>query len=378
MKKGVGMFSVPFAGVRPRPALLTLVLAGLPLAVMAQHSVSVPVEIEHSSNPALTAVDEVGVTRLRVSPQYTIETQDGADLTRVSFGAVLERSSNTSVSDNRLDPNLSVAVERALPAGAIGMRFSLSESSTRVEEFTETGAVVADATQRNALLEGSWSRELTELSRMELGLGLAQVRYDSALFEGYRELRSSVGFSRDLGEDTRLSATLAASRFNPDDDLQSSSRRSLSVGVATRLSETLSLAAEAGVVRVSAATSESDPTASLRLNHVGERLSTGLEWSRTTAASGSVGGYSASQSLSWTAGYALSERSALNLSASRARSLEPGSAVGISVMLGLRRALSEFWSFEARLGQLQSRPVAGPTARATVAGLVLNYSHPDF
>ena len=360
-----------------RHFILAVALAGLPLVCLAQHSVSVPVEIEHSSNPALTAVDPVGVTRYRVSPQYTIENRQGPNLTRFSFGGVLERSSNTEVSDNRADPNLSVAVERALPMGVLGLRASVSESSTREEEFTESGRVAFDATQRNLLLEGTWARELSEVSRLEAGVGLAKVRYDTPLFVGYREVRTSLGIGYDLMEDTELSATLAAARLMPEQELARSSRRSFSVGLSTRLNEALRLATEVGTVRTSGLQSSSDPLLSVRLDYEGERLTTALELARTTAASGSLGGYSGARTLSWTAEYPLSERTSLNLSASRALSLEPGSAVGTSLAIGVRQALSEFWSISGRLGRLESRPPGAPSARSTVAGLIFTYSHPD-
>lgn len=361
-----------------RHFLLAVVLGGLPLSCLAQHSVSVPIEIEHSSNPALTADDPVGVTRYRVSPQYTIENQQGPNLTRFSFGGVLERSSNTAISDNRADPNVSLAVERALPVGALGLRASVSESSTREEEFTESGRVTSDATQRNILLDGTWTRELSEVARLEVGLGLAKVRYDTPSFVGYREARTSLGIGYDLMEDTELSATLAAARLTPDQELARSSRRGFAVGLSTRLSQALRVVAEVGTVRTSGLRSSSDPSLSFRMDYEGERLTTALEFARTTSASGSLGGYSGARTVGWTAEYPLSERTSVNLSASRARSLEPGSAVGISLVIGVRQALSEFWSVSGRLGRLESRPTGAGAARSTVAGLILTYSHPDF
>lgn len=361
-----------------RHFLLAVVLGGLPLSCLAQHSVSVPMEIEHSSNPALTADDPVGVTRYRVSPQYTIENQQGPNLTRFSFGGVLERSSNTAISDNRADPNVSLAVERALPVGALGLRASVSESSTREEEFTESGRVTSDSTQRNILLDGTWTRELSEVARLEVGLGLAKVRYDTPSFVGYREARTSLGIGYDVMEDSELSATFATARLSPDRDLARSSLRSFSVGLSTRLSESLRLVAEAGTVRASGLRSASDPSLAFRVDYEGERLTTGLEFARTTIASGSSGGYSGARTVGWTAEYPLSERTTVNLSASRARSLEPGSAVGISLAIGVRQALSEFWSVSGRLGRLESRPTGAGAARSTVAGLILTYSHPDF
>lgn len=345
---------------------------------MAQQSVSVPVEIEHSSNPALLTGNAVGVTRYRVSPQYTLVRQDGPTQSTFSFGGVIERSSNTAVSNHRADPNLSVAVERDLPLGNIGLRASLSESSTRAEEFAGTGVVTADATQRNTTLDGTWTHELSDVSRFTLGLGTADVRYDTSSLVGYRELRTSAGFAHDLKEDTQLTARWAGSRLDPARGTASSTQSLLAVGLSTRLSEALLLAAEVGTLRTSGLVSARAPSSRLRLDYSGERLSSSLEWSRSAAAQGSLGGYVSTRLLGWTVEYALTERTSVNLLVSQARSQGVGGAEGASRVASLRHSFSEFWSIEGRLGQLRSRPNSGGLATANVVGLLLTYSHPNF
>lgn len=359
-------------------SVLVAALAGLPLTSVAQSHVSVPVEIEHSSNPELTTDEAIGVTRLRVSPQYTLERRDGSTQTRLSLGGVLERSSNTSVSNHRSDPNLSYEIEQVFPVGSLGLRASLSESSTRQEEFAETGVVASDATQRNILLDGTWRRDLSDVSRLELGLGAAKVRYDTSSLVGYREFRTSVGGGYDLGDETQLTARWEGSRLRPDQGIDRSSRRSFAIGLSTRLSEALRFVAEQGTVRTSGLGATRTPSTLVRLEYAGERLTSNLEWSRSTAISGSFGGYTSTRQFGWTVDYAWSERTSFNLAASQSRSEGPGGAVGSSWMAGLRHSLDDFWSIEGRLGQLRTRPNAGGRANANVAGLVLTYSHPDF
>lgn len=360
------------------PALLMGALAGLPFVSMAQSNVSVPTEIEHSSNPALTTGEAIGVTRLRVSPQYTLVGQDGSTQTRFSLGGVLERSSNTAVSNHRSDPNLSFAIERVLPDGSLGLRAALSESSTREEEFAETGVVASDATQRNMVLDGTWRRELSDVSRLELGLGAAKVRYDTSSLVGYREFRSSAGLSHDLFDETQLTARWEGSRLHPDQGVARSSRRSFAIGLATRLSEAFRFVAEGGTVQTSGLDSTRTPSTLLRLEYAGERLTSTVEGSRSTAISGTLPGYTGTRLFGWTADYAWSERTSINLATSQTRSQGTGGAVGSTWMAGLRHSFSDFWSIEGRLGQLRTRPNEGGTATANVAGLILTYSHPDF
>lgn len=371
--------SSPFnSSLLARPALFLLALSGTPLVSLAQHSVSVPIEIEHSSNPALTTGAATGVTRFRVSPQYTIQRQDGSTQTRFSVGGVLERSSNTAVSNHRSDPNLSIAIEHVLPTGGVGLGLAISESSTRQEEFSETGVVTADATQRNIVLDGSWTRELSDVSRFELGLGAARVRYDTPALVGYREFRSSAGVGYDLSEATQVTARLEGSRLDPAQGTARSSRNGAVAGLSTQLSEAFRLVAEIGTVRISGQGSTRTPSTLLRLNYAGERLTSTLEWSRAAAPSGTLGGYISTRQIGWTMGYAWTERTSINLATSQARSLGAGGAVGTTLSAGWRHAYSDFWAIEGRLGQLRTRPSAGGSASSTVVGLLLTYSHPNF
>jgi hypothetical protein len=360
------------------PALLVVALGSLPLVSMAQGNVSVPIEIEHSSNPALTADEAVGVTRFRVSPQYTLERQDGSIQTRFSMGGVLERSSNTSVSSHRSDPNLSYEIEQVSPVGNLGLRTSLSESSTRGTEFAETGVVTSDGTQRNIVLDGTWRRELSDVSRLELGLGASKVRYDTSSLVGYREFRSSIGVSYDLVDEMQLAARWEGSQLHPEQGADRSSRRSFVVGLSNQVSEALRFVAEAGSVRSTGLGASRTPSTLLRLEYAGERLTSTLEWSRSTAISGTLAGYTATRLFGWTVGYAWSERTSISFSTSQTRSQGAVGSVGSTWMAGLRHSLSDFWSIEGRLGQLRTRPEAGGNAHSNVAGLILTYSHPDF
>lgn len=378
MKSSFVMTMMGLDGFWRSPALLAIFLTGLPASSIAQQSVSVPVEVEHSSNPNLTTDGSVGVTRYRVSPQYTLVRQDGATQTRFSFGGVIERSSNTAVSNHRSDPNLSAEIERELPLGSVGLRASVSQASTREETFADTGVVAADATQRNAVLDGTWTHELSDVSRFTLGLGSSTVRYDTSSLVGYHELRTSVGFTHDLTEDMQVTARWGGSRLNPDRDTASSSQSLLAVGLSTRLSEDFQLATEIGTVRTSGQVATRNPSTLLRLNYSGERIASSFEWARSTAAVGSSEGYTNTRLLAFTVEYPLTERTSINFVTSQARSLGSGGAVGTNQLLGLRHAFSDLWSLEGRLGQLRSRPNAGGSATANVVGVLLTYSHPNF
>jgi hypothetical protein len=357
---------------------LFVALTGLPLMSMAQHSVTVPIEIGHNSNPSLATDEAIGVTLFRMSPQYTLARQQGSSQTRFSFGGVLERSSNPAISNHRSDPNVSFEIEPISPVGGIGLRVGLSESSTREEEFTETGAITSDATQRNIVLGSTWRQQLSEFARLELGLGAEKVQYDVTSLVGFREFRAFAGINHDLVDEAQLTARWEGSRLRPDQDAARSSRNRFVVGITNQFSDTFRFVSEIGTQRISGLDSSRSPSALLRLEYVGERLASTFEWSRSSTTSASSGSYTRTRLLGWTASYEWSERTSMNFAIGETRSQGESGAAGSTWSTGLRHELNDFWTIEGRLSQQRTRPNAGGSGTANVVGMILTYSHPDF
>lgn len=343
----------------------------------AQHAISVPMEVEYNSNPTLTP-DGESVTRYRVSPQYTLTREGGSTRSVFTFGGVIERSSNTQVSDHRADPNVGYELEITAPTSVLTLNATLDEASSRTTEFEETGLVTADSTVRTGLAGARWVRQLTEQTDLQLAGAYARVRYDTPLLTGYEQAsaESSLGWLPEEGN--RYAITLSTARLNPDTSARHSSRQGLMLNHERRLSPTFRAEVGVGTAKTSGSRVGRDTVGMVLLAYEGERLTSDVEWVREISPSGSLGGYTLSQGLRWGLSYPLSESTTLTSSISRARSLELDGGDGQIVALGMRTELSPFWSITFRVERARATFASGVTARGNAVGIGLVYAHPNF
>ncbi|MCU0762424.1 MAG: hypothetical protein ACK40L_02665 [Hydrogenophaga sp.] len=343
---------------------------------LAQHAISVPAEIEYNSNPALTPDGESAML-YRVAPQYTITRESGPTRSVLSFGGVLERSSDTRVSANRADPNISYELELSAPTSVITLNASLEEASSRTTEFLETGRVTEDSTLRTGLAGARWAKQLSESTSLELAGGYSQVRYDTPLLVGYSETRAESSLGWQPADGSRFSLAVAAARLNPDNNAERSRRQGLLVSHERQLSPTFSAQIGVGTVKTSGARAGRDTVGNLQLVYAGERLSSEIEWVREISPSGSVGGYTLSRGVAWGLSYPLTASTTLTSRYSRARSLEIDGSTGQSLAFGLRSELTAFWSMTVRLERARATLASGARANGNAIGIGLVYAHPN-
>lgn len=361
----------------PRLALTPLVLALCSGPLWAQHAISVPMEVEYNSNPTLTP-DGESATRYRVSPQYTLTRESGSTRSVFTFGGVVERSSNTQVSDNRADPNIGYELVITAPTSVLTLNATLAEASSRATEFEETGLVTEDSTVRTGLAGARWARQLTEQTNLELAGAYAQVRYDTPSLTGYEQASAESSLGWQPAEGDRYAITLSAARLNPDTNERHSSRQGLMLSHERRLSASFRAEIGVGTVKTSGSREGSNTVGMVLLAYEGERLTSDIEWVREISPSGSLGGYTLSDGLRWGLSYPLSEATTLTSSISRARSLELDGGDGQILALGMRTELSPFWSMTFRLERARASFSSGVTARGNAVGIGLVYAHPNF
>lgn len=363
------------APVRFAVAPLILALSGGSL--WAQHAISVPMEVEYNSNPTLTP-DGESVTRYRVSPQYTLTRESGSTRSVFTFGGVVERSSNTQISDHRADPNIGYELEITAPTSVLTLNATLDEASSRTTEFEETGLVTEDSTVRTGLAGARWVKQLTDQTFLELAGAYARVRYETPLLTGYEQASAESSLGWQPAEGDRYTVMLSTARLNPDTGARHSSRQGLMLGHERRLSPSFRAEVGVGTVKTSGTRVGSDTVGMLLLAYEGERLTSDIEWVREISPSGSLGGYTLSQGLRWGLSYPLSEATTLTSSISRARSLELDGGDGQIFALGMRTELSPFWSMTFRVERARASFASGVTARGNAVGIGLVYAHPNF
>lgn len=347
------------------------------LPAMAQNTLTVPMEVLRVSNPDLAAVSPGSVTLFRIQPQYTLQLPQDSSRTELSLGGTIERSSNTDLSANRTLPSVRVLWESSSPVAVFGLRASLEEASTRETEFAEFGRVTRDSTQRTGTLGGTWTRNLTAGSTLELAAAHARVNYDIPLLVDYGETRGSVAYRFESSANSRYSLSAGASRLNPVGGGESTSRGDLGLGYEVDISEVVTLNAAAGAVRTSTPQSKTNPVGALRLTYRGERLEYAVAWSRAVSVGDSLRGYTRSETFEASLTYPFTANTSLSLGIDHARSLDEDRDSGATAFARIRSQLTRSWAFTMGLEQRRAMPSSGPTARGNVAALGLVYTHPD-
>lgn len=383
-----------------KPVLLKLMLPALLASAgssaWAQHAVLVPIEVEYIKNPGLTPEGEEevegggstggagNVTLSRISPQYSIESVADDRRSVVNLGAVVEHSSDTTQVASRTLPSVGLLWEVTAPTSVLGFQASLEEASTRSTEFVEFGRVALDSTQRTGSLGATWSKEMSPIRRLDLAAEYARVSYDSPLLEAYREASASASVQTAIGTDSNYFVQGSVARLTPDGDTASESRVGLLLGYETALTSALSLNAGLGAVRTSGSIVQRDPIGHLRLAYTGERATYALAWERTVGAGGTVGGYSRTQELDASMGYALTANSSMEFSARRVEALATegveGSAgsVGSSLLVRFRSEISQWWAMTLTVEGRHLKYADRRTATGHSVGIGFVYSHPDF
>lgn len=345
---------------------------------MAQHTLTIPTEIAHISNPGLSTVDSGSVTLIRFDPQYTIRLEEESAVTEFAFGGLIERSSDTSRSANRELPRASVLWQNTSAVSVFELRASLEEASTRETEFAEFGRVTLDSTSTTGLLGTRWAHDLTPSSSMELAATHRLVRYDTPLLLDYSETQASALYAFQPGANARYTLAANASHLNLNGLARTAALAGLRAGYERDLSENVTLRATLGAVRVNLPRRQTHAVGELRLSYEGERIGYAFRWSHDVSASGSLGGYERSSALDAALTYPLTANTTLSVGAGRVRSLEAGGDIGASAFVRTRTELTRFWALTLALESRRATPSGRPSARSNAAIVGLVYENPNF
>jgi hypothetical protein len=360
-----------------RRCALLLVTGGLSVAmpVQAQHSVSVTTEVERIENPLLSTVSPGGVTVLRVAPNYRYETQADRIQSRLSIGAVLERSSDTGLLASRTYPSLGYTWSYGWPTSSLELRANLAEAATRNTELQELGRVSVDSRERSLLAGARWTQELTARTDLTVDLSNTRVTYSPALLPDYRELEASGRITWEASERVFYYLEPAYARLTSSGLADATTQARWQAGVRNEIAPGWTLTGFAGQARVGSRPSSTGTLAGLQLAFAGSRWSSGAEWSRDVAVSASEAAYVRTESWAARFGYRLTEGASLSAQVTRSRSGGAGGSRGQVAGLVLENELGPQWSSVVGIEDRRSRPLGGTTASgwAVRAGLVYAY-----
>lgn len=355
-----------------------LLASGAAQADQWVHSITAPTSIDYDTNLPLTARNKRSVTRGIFVPTYNLTGTFGADEYKLGLGARIERSSDKRVSDDREDPNLSLAWRRITEKGEFGLNYRFEQASSRAAELEETGARSGDGTRTTHAIGGSWRHALSDRNSLTTALNYQDVSFKDSTSTDYTNTGLSLTYGHQWSERIEPFAFLSAGHYEPKSGTASSSDNyTLQGGVNYKASENLSLTAQAGVSRVDGTNSDTGWLGSLVMRYAGRRYDYSLEAGRANTASGE-GGFVQNDYLRAAWSYALSERTRLGLDASWRDS--KGDQPNIYTQAGAWASyeLSHFWSARAYATYKERREDGQASASGNIVGITLIYSHPDF
>lgn len=367
-------------------ALLCL-LTSAALADPVQQSASLPLTLEHDSNPRMTARGGESVFRQRFAAQYVFSRGGGgASAVDLSLGAVLERSNNEAVSANRADPSLGLTWRRASDTAELAVSGRFEQASARAAEFQQSGLIAGDATRKTQSVGISWRNALSERTSLTLGGDYRDVSYrgnrdgDGLVNFTTTGLKSELGYM--LSERGEIFSSLAGSRYEPANNssatVASSKNYNLMLGYREKLSETLDFSIQGGKGRIeNASSTDSSWQGNGRLNYTGERLEAAFDIGRSVIASGVTGGFANSDQVKLQLSYLLSERTRTGIELSRIENKGSAPNTAHAYAAWVNYEISSFWSVMLR-GYRKEVEGLAYNASANIFGLTLVYSHPDF
>lgn len=345
-------------------------------AANAQMTLGLTAGVDRLDNPLLDVRSPGGVTLLRVEPTYAFVSESDRVRQRFSAGAVIERSSNTALLASREYPSLGYTFAYNWPTSTLELRTALTDSATRNTEFEDTGRVTIDTRERTVEAGARWDQELTARTRLALELTTGRTRFDTALLTGYREQRLTSRFNWEANERLVYFLEPSYQRLIPSGSAPDATQSRWMVGMRGDLSSEWSLAASAGYARARGPRPSRGTVTQLQLTYTGSLVTTGLEWSRDIAASGTEAAYVSTQVLGLRMGYRISEGALLRLTYSQSRSDGAAGGRGSAVGLTLENELSAHWTsllgFEVR----RSKDDAGATGKGKALRAGLTYAFP--
>lgn len=349
-----------------------------------QHQFSFPSGIQFDNNPALSAGARSSVWVWRANPQYTYLRQQAASSWAITAAAHIERSSNTALSDNRLDPSLRWVYQQQAVRSNWSLEASAVQASTRATELEATGLVTLDRTQTTYSVSWGGQQWLSERWALSGGVNLHDIRYDTLALVENRTTAAHIGLNYGLSDRETLALQGGVSRYQPGQGgipglARSSTNTSLTASYSQEVSPTLEWGARLGLVRITGANADASWQGGVSLTYQGLGYQATLDAGRHVTSSGLLGGFATNHAVRGSISYPLSDRTRLGASVAYTRNVGNAPTRDASTTWGLNAStdLTPFWQLALNVQQRQARRATG-NASGTLVGLNLVYTHPDW
>jgi hypothetical protein len=348
------------------------------------YSLTVPVEIEHDSNPNLVVGGSPSTNWLRVRPTFTARQVEGIHEFAVEAAVSAEKSSNHDVAKDRVDPRLRGSWKRADGVNTTQLYAVYDRRAFRALDVTRRIPSGVDGTRTLYSLGGSWSRDLSERTAITADLRQDWERYNAGTSPDFRFTTGSVRLTRQENERRSWYVSANGQRYRSEtrqDPLLgpvAGTRSDVAgavVGVNQAFSDALRVEANVGAMNFSGSGSGTEWQGLLKADYTADRWLATAELSRSPGVNSEAGGLVINEGRRLRLQYALAALSRLEFDAARS-SEKAIHSVRTQFRAAYVRQLSPSWEFSLRATRQQQESLAG-TARGNLIALVLVYIAPD-
>lgn len=360
-------------------------MAGAAAQSRWMHSLSVPAEFEYDSNPSMTPGESPGSTRwLRLMPSLTTKYVHGNEEFAVEAALSAEKSSNTEVAQDRLDPRLRAAWRHVDALNTTEVAALLERQAFRDVDMRQQVPLGVDGTRTRFALSGSWLRDLDARTSFMAEGRQEWERSDVGIAPDFRRTTAMTRLRRAHDPRTDWYVGLDGQTVDPeplDDTVAApvvagrSTVFGAVVGVERAFSEGFRVDANVGPVRFTRPQARSDWQGAVTAEYKGERWVGTVEVLRAPSLDILAGGLEITEELRTRVRYDLDPVSRLEAEAGGAREKAADSRRTLASVSWIRE-LSADWQLVVK-GTTQRQQGPGGTARSNRIGVMLVYNMPD-
>lgn len=375
-----------------RLAGLSILLAGYLLstaevqAATWQGTVTSRLSTEYDSNPTMSPNYPGGVWRALFEPGYLATGREGVDEFRAGVGIQVERSSDTSLSQNRNSPRVGLDWRHEGEVNTIGISYNYFETAIR-----NAGPIAVNqglyGTSASGTLSGTWGYALGERSTLSADGSYQAVSYKGpGPYLNYSMRTAGLKYSYELSERNTSFVRVSDSEYVPSDGGQAIRVPSALLGLDLKTEKTEWIV-EGGRFRDNHG--HSGPIGSLEAHFNGERNQLVLTVGHVVLASGLGGVIKDDQKkVSWR--YALSENSNTGIDVERntyyyvqksSLPIVAINAVDYSATAAgawLEHDLNVFWKVRTYYQHRMNKITGGDGAFSNMVGISFGYLNPNF
>lgn len=214
-------------------------------------SLTLPLTFEYEDNPQLSTSDnKISENRVTLVPNYSITASKGANQFAAGVSVRILRSSEPSISQDRDDPTVNLSWTHDYETGQFSVKALLSDQSSRVSEFIDSGLVSGDNTRKTRSLSINWLNNLSRRTSLTVGGSSTNVTFDGLTTSGlvdYRNDTVRTKLTYTLTDKVETFVQLSFSQYKPDDLIETvTETKSINMGLAWNINETLNLTGSVG------------------------------------------------------------------------------------------------------------------------------------